>query len=261
MDAVDAALVAFGGGSATIVATRSAPIPDGMKRELHALAQDPSGAAIRFWHADARLGSMFASAALDLLESAGVDARESDGDRQPRPDRVPRTGGDAAMHRAARRSERHRRAHGHHHGGRLQAARHGGRRRGRTSGPGVSSGDVFRAGRRAGDPQSGGHREPVGARRGPGPAVARFRHRPREHTPGRLCAGPVRCRHGPRCRHRKRGRSGAVPPRRVPGRAVLRTGAAEEHRPGALQPGVARRPPCRPSGGRAARICSVRYAI
>ena len=76
MDAVDAALVAFGGGGATIVATRSAPIPDGMKRELHALAQDPSGAAVRFWHADARLGSMFASAALDLLESAGVDARE-----------------------------------------------------------------------------------------------------------------------------------------------------------------------------------------
>ena len=76
MDAVDAALVAFGDGGATTVATHSAPIPDGMKRELHALAQDPSGAAIRFWHADARLGSMFASAALDLLESAGVDARE-----------------------------------------------------------------------------------------------------------------------------------------------------------------------------------------
>ena len=76
MDAVDAALVAFGDGNATTIATRSAPIPDGMKRELHALAQDPSGAAIRFWHADARLGSMFASAALDLLESAGVDARE-----------------------------------------------------------------------------------------------------------------------------------------------------------------------------------------
>ena len=76
MDAVDAALVAFGDGRATIVATHSAPIPDGMKRELHALSQDPSGAAARFWSADVRLGSTFAGAALDLLETAGVGARE-----------------------------------------------------------------------------------------------------------------------------------------------------------------------------------------
>ena len=76
MDAVDAALVAFGDGGATTVATHSAPIPDGMKRELLALSQDPSGAAVRFWSADGRLGSLFADAALDLLETAGVDARE-----------------------------------------------------------------------------------------------------------------------------------------------------------------------------------------
>ena len=76
MDAVDAALVALGDGGATTVATHSAPIPDGMKCELHALSQDPSAAAVRFWRADARLGSMFASAALDLLEAAGVGACE-----------------------------------------------------------------------------------------------------------------------------------------------------------------------------------------
>ena len=76
MDAVDAALVAFGKGGITTVATHSAPVPEGIKRELHSLSQDPSGAAVRFWSADARLGSMFADATLDLLEIAGVQPRE-----------------------------------------------------------------------------------------------------------------------------------------------------------------------------------------
>jgi len=76
MDGVDAALVAFPDGGATTVATHSAPIPDDLTRELHALAQDPSAAAIRFWTADAQLGSVFADAVLALLDSAGTDARE-----------------------------------------------------------------------------------------------------------------------------------------------------------------------------------------
>ena len=76
MDAVDAALVSFGDHGAGTVATRSVTIPDDLRRELHALAQDPSGAAIRFWNADARLGSVFAGAALELLDAAGVDARD-----------------------------------------------------------------------------------------------------------------------------------------------------------------------------------------
>ena len=76
MDAVDAALVALGDGGATTVATHSAPLPEDVKRELHSLAQDPQASAIRFWNADARLGTVFAGAALDLLEIAGVDARE-----------------------------------------------------------------------------------------------------------------------------------------------------------------------------------------
>ena len=76
MDAVDAALVAFGDGGITTVATHSASIPEDLKRELHVLAQDPSGAAIRFWNADARLGSVFASAALDLLDATGIGARD-----------------------------------------------------------------------------------------------------------------------------------------------------------------------------------------
>ncbi|MDE0459976.1 MAG: anhydro-N-acetylmuramic acid kinase [Chromatiales bacterium] len=76
MDGVDTALVAFDEGRVTTVATHSAAIPDALKRELHALAQDPSVAALRFWNADARLGSVFADAALGLLEIAGVDARE-----------------------------------------------------------------------------------------------------------------------------------------------------------------------------------------
>ena len=76
MDAVDAALVAFGDGGARTVATHAASIPNDLKRELHALAQHPSCAAIRFWNADARLGSVLAGAALELLEVAGVDARD-----------------------------------------------------------------------------------------------------------------------------------------------------------------------------------------
>ena len=77
MDAVDAALVALGDdGGASTVATHSAPIPEDLKHELHVLAQDPSGAAIRFWNADARLGTVFADAALDLLRIADVGARE-----------------------------------------------------------------------------------------------------------------------------------------------------------------------------------------
>ena len=90
MDAVDAALMDFDGpelasGStggraaetttvATAVATHSAPIPEDLKHELHALAQDPSAAALRFWIADARLGALFADAALALLDGAGVGA-------------------------------------------------------------------------------------------------------------------------------------------------------------------------------------------
>ena len=76
MDAVDAALVAFSDGGACTVATHAASIPDDLKRELHALTQHPSCAAIRFWNADAQLGSVFAGAALELLEVAGVDARD-----------------------------------------------------------------------------------------------------------------------------------------------------------------------------------------
>ena len=76
MDAVDAALVAFDGGGVATVATHSASIPDELKRELHTLAQDPSAAAIRFWNADAQLGSIFADAALELLAAAAVHPRE-----------------------------------------------------------------------------------------------------------------------------------------------------------------------------------------
>ena len=74
MDAVDAALVAFGDGDTSTVATHCASIPDDLRRELHALAQDPSGAALRFWNADARLGSVLAGAAIELVDAAGVDA-------------------------------------------------------------------------------------------------------------------------------------------------------------------------------------------
>ncbi len=76
MDAVDAALVALGDGDARIVATHSASMPADLQRELHGLAQDPAGAALRFWNADARLGSVFADAALQLLDAAGVAARD-----------------------------------------------------------------------------------------------------------------------------------------------------------------------------------------
>ena len=74
MDGVDAALVDFGDDGAGTIATNSTPIPDDLRRELHALAQDPSAAAVRFWIADSRLGALFADAALALLDAAGVRA-------------------------------------------------------------------------------------------------------------------------------------------------------------------------------------------
>ncbi len=76
MDGVDAALVAFPDGGVSTLAAHSVPIPGDLTRELHALAQDPSAAAIRFWTADARLGSVFADAVLALLDTAGTDARD-----------------------------------------------------------------------------------------------------------------------------------------------------------------------------------------
>ena len=76
MDGVDAALVDFGDGGAGTIATHSMPIPDDLKRELHALAQDPSAAAVRFWTADARLGAVFADAAIELLDAAGIGGRD-----------------------------------------------------------------------------------------------------------------------------------------------------------------------------------------
>ena len=76
MDAVDAALVALDRGAAATLATHSVSIPADLKRELHALAQDPSAAAVRFWNADARLGAVFAGTALELLDVAAVDSRE-----------------------------------------------------------------------------------------------------------------------------------------------------------------------------------------
>ena len=76
MDGVDAALVALGDGDARVVATHSAPIPDDLRRELHTLAQNPSAGAIRFWTADAQLGSVFADAALALLVTSETDARD-----------------------------------------------------------------------------------------------------------------------------------------------------------------------------------------
>ena len=76
MDAVDAALFAFEEGGVTTVATHSAAIPDDLKRELHALAQDPSAAALRVWNADARLGSVLADAVAELLGIAGIDSRD-----------------------------------------------------------------------------------------------------------------------------------------------------------------------------------------
>ena len=76
VDAVDAALVEFIGHRPTTVATHSISIPEGLRRELHALSQDPTSAAIRVWNADAQVGALFASTALELLAVAEVDTRD-----------------------------------------------------------------------------------------------------------------------------------------------------------------------------------------
>ena len=49
MDAVDAAPVALGDDGGSTVAMHSASIPEGLKSQIHALAQGPSGTAIGFF--------------------------------------------------------------------------------------------------------------------------------------------------------------------------------------------------------------------
>ena len=169
MDGVDAALVAFGEGGVTTVATHSAAIPDTLKHELHALAQDPSVAALRFWNADAQLGSVFADAVLGLLEIAGVDAREvtAIGSHGQTVYHAPRAAtpltvqiGDPSI--IAERT-------GITTVADFRRRDIAGRRRGSTARPGIPPGRVLGSRRRALHPQSGRHREPVGPARGPRP--------------------------------------------------------------------------------------------
>ncbi len=76
MDAVDAALVRFDEKKTRLLSSSSTAIPEDLKRELHALAQNPELPAHRFWRADVQLGALFADAVDELLAGADVEAHE-----------------------------------------------------------------------------------------------------------------------------------------------------------------------------------------
>ena len=232
-------------------------IPDGMKCELHALSQDPSAAAVRFWRADARLGSMFASACARSSRSRRCRRLRSDGDRQH------------TARRCTTPREQRRRAPCNSATPSIIAQRTGittvadFRRRdvaaggeGAPPGPGVSSGAVFRAGHRAGDPQPGSIANLSVLAADPSRPLLGFDTGPGNTLLDACTRDRFGGRHGSRCRSCQRRQSDSIPSRYAAGRAVLRPDATEEHRPRALQSGMARRSPRRPSGDRAARPAS-----
>ena len=73
VDAVDAALVHIGADSTRVLATHCEPIEDELRAELLTLATRDYGPYEQLWSLDARLGELFARAALSLLDAAGVD--------------------------------------------------------------------------------------------------------------------------------------------------------------------------------------------
>jgi anhydro-N-acetylmuramic acid kinase len=77
IDAIDAVLVALDTPTAETVSTHSRPIPDLLRQRLIAACDPAESASIdELGELDARLGLEFATAALDLLEAAGVAPKQ-----------------------------------------------------------------------------------------------------------------------------------------------------------------------------------------
>ncbi|WP_455199110.1 anhydro-N-acetylmuramic acid kinase [Kaarinaea lacus] len=76
MDAVDAALVDFSSGKPELVHTLDHPIPDELRSTCQALCVPGNDEIDRMGHADGLMGDVFAEAALQLLDTANIDAQD-----------------------------------------------------------------------------------------------------------------------------------------------------------------------------------------
>ncbi len=75
-DAVDAALVELDSDRIELVACHSETIPQTLSTTLRAVIDDARIDRSVFWQLDVQIGELFAAAAVNLLENAGVDASE-----------------------------------------------------------------------------------------------------------------------------------------------------------------------------------------
>lgn len=73
-DAVDAALVDLTADRVELVSCHSEAIPDSIASALRAVIDNPLVDLAEFWQLDVRVGELFAEAAVNLLDKAGVDA-------------------------------------------------------------------------------------------------------------------------------------------------------------------------------------------
>ncbi len=76
LDAADAALVDFSGAQPKLIATHSLSLPSELRSALLALCTSGANEIERMAELDARLGEIFAGAALALLKKAGVNAAQ-----------------------------------------------------------------------------------------------------------------------------------------------------------------------------------------
>jgi len=76
LDAIDAVLVNFSSGTATITETLSHPIPESLHSDLLALCQPGDNEIERMGHTDTQLGILFAEAVKQLLNKANIAATE-----------------------------------------------------------------------------------------------------------------------------------------------------------------------------------------
>lgn len=73
-DAVDAALVNVTPDGVELIACHSEAIPDAMSATLRSVIEEPMVDRSTLWQLDVRIGELFARAAVNLLDEAGVEA-------------------------------------------------------------------------------------------------------------------------------------------------------------------------------------------
>ena len=73
-DAVDAALVDLSPGRVELIACHSEAIPKPISADLRSVIDDSQVDRSTFWQLDVRVGELFAQAAINLLEQAGVES-------------------------------------------------------------------------------------------------------------------------------------------------------------------------------------------